>query len=90
MTNNYPNMCPRCEAPTSIIFTVSPIKGIWTVYHCTVCFFTWRNTEPDFITDPKKYSPKFKLTIQDIAHLTDMPVIPEHLAKETKKESNRA
>jgi hypothetical protein len=47
------------------------------VFHCPTCFFTWRSTEPDFITDPKKYNPNFKFSPADMANFGVMPAIPE-------------
>ncbi|MBW7981019.1 non-oxidative hydroxyarylic acid decarboxylases subunit D [Enterobacillus tribolii] len=73
----YPEKCPRCESPSPEVMSQSPVAGAWTVFHCPVCFFTWRSTEPDFITDPAKYNPHFKFSPQDMEHFGVMPAIPE-------------
>ena len=43
--------CPRCRAAEQDC--VQELQGkeddavIWTVYHCTRCSFTWRDSEPE-------------------------------------------
>ena len=43
--------CPRCQAKPKDC--VQECQGkedgvvVWTVYHCTRCSFTWRDSEPD-------------------------------------------
>lgn len=75
--HQHPEQCPRCESDGPEVLSQSPVAGAWTVFHCPTCFFTWRNTEPDFITDPAKYHPNFKFAPQDMAHFGVMPAIPE-------------
>ncbi len=75
--SQIPEKCPRCESAKPDVLSHSPVKGAWVVYHCSVCFFTWRNTEPDFITDPAKYNPHFKFKPESIDTLGIMPAIPE-------------
>ncbi|WP_431223987.1 non-oxidative hydroxyarylic acid decarboxylases subunit D [Serratia sp. L9] len=62
--NQYPEKCPRCESAGPEALSHSPVAGAWTVFHCPTCFFTWRSTEPDFITDPAKYPPTLNLPRQ--------------------------
>lgn len=42
--------CPRCRADQSHCREewqgVESGKLVWTVWHCTRCSFTWRDTEP--------------------------------------------
>ncbi|MDR0806876.1 MAG: phenolic acid decarboxylase subunit D [Enterobacteriaceae bacterium] len=70
-------ICPRCESANAEVLSRSPVEGVWEVYHCPTCFFTWRSTEPAFITDPKQYNPNFKFKPEDMAHFGVMPAIPE-------------
>ncbi|WP_392553525.1 non-oxidative hydroxyarylic acid decarboxylases subunit D [Orbus wheelerorum] len=72
-----PEMCPRCESLKPETLCHSPVKNAWIIYHCPVCFFTWRNTEPDFITDPAQYNPHFKFKPESIDTFDIMPAIPE-------------
>jgi vanillate/4-hydroxybenzoate decarboxylase subunit D len=69
-------ICPRCESEKTGVLTRSPVEGVWEVYHCEDCFFAWRSTEPDFITDPKKYDPEFKLTRAELDQSAIMPTVP--------------
>ena len=38
-----PLPCPRCRSNTTIVRAVSPKAGVWTVYGCDTCFYTWRS-----------------------------------------------
>jgi vanillate/4-hydroxybenzoate decarboxylase subunit D len=68
--------CPRCESQTTSVLTHSPVEGAWTVYHCEECFFAWRSTEPDYITDPAKYNREFKLNRTTLDQADTMPSVP--------------
>lgn len=77
MHHKQPDKCPRCESAQPQILSYSPVKDAWVVYHCEICFFTWRSTEPDFITDPAKYNPHFKFTPAAMDDFDVMPSVPE-------------
>ncbi|MCL6631819.1 MAG: hypothetical protein K6T63_04225 [Alicyclobacillus herbarius] len=68
-------VCPRCEAKEASVIARSPVKGAWELYQCPTCFFIWRSTEPEFITDPAKYNPAFKVTPNDVAGAVHVPPI---------------
>jgi late competence protein required for DNA uptake (superfamily II DNA/RNA helicase) len=74
-------ICPRCESEHTAILTQSPVPGVWEVYHCEECLFAWRSTEPDFITDPARYNPEFKLTREQLDHAGIMPAVPPLLKR---------
>ena len=74
-------ICPRCESEKTRILTRSPVDGVWEVYNCEGCFFVWRSTEPDFITDPKKYDAEFKLTRTQLNEAAIMPSVPPLLRR---------
>ena len=63
---------PRRRATRS----TSPVAGVWTVFGCDTCFYTWRSTEPDENTNPDKYPEVFRLNPEDLANLPEMPTIP--------------
>jgi vanillate/4-hydroxybenzoate decarboxylase subunit D len=71
-----PLICPRCETDKTDVLTRSPVAGVWEVYHCAECFFAWRSTEPNFITDPVKYNPEFKLNRTELEQASVMPTVP--------------
>jgi hypothetical protein len=68
-------ICPRCDDPNSSILTESPVKGIWVMYRCPRCLFTWRSTEPEEVTNPARYNRDFKLTPEMIEHAMITPAI---------------
>ncbi len=43
--------CPRCQAkPEDCVQECQGMEAdvlIWTIYHCTRCSFSWRDSEPD-------------------------------------------
>ncbi len=73
MANYSPLICPRGESTLTKIRFESPVAGVWTLYGCDECLFTWRSTEPETITDPKQYPSRFKVKLE---HLKDIPVMP--------------
>ncbi|HEJ9148038.1 TPA: phenolic acid decarboxylase subunit D [Serratia marcescens] len=75
--NRSPDKCPRCEAAGPETLCHAPVEDTWTIFLCPTCFFTWRSSEPDFITDPEKYPSRFKFAPTDMANFGIMPNIPE-------------
>jgi hypothetical protein len=75
MTNPSAITCPRCRATTAAVRATSPIAGVWTVFGCNTCFYTWRSTEPAENTDPAKYPQVFRLNPADLANLPVVPAI---------------
>lgn len=74
-------ICPRCSYSEIELLATSPIKGVWTVFQCQRCLYTWRNTEPARRTDVNCYPAEFRMTVQDIENAPDVPVIPPLLTK---------
>ena len=70
------SVCPRCDSKTTEVVFKSPVEGVWEVYICTTCQFTWRSTEPDYMTDPAKFDPTFKIKPEDLPNFPTMPTIP--------------
>lgn len=68
--------CPRCRSNTTEVRAVSPKAGIWTIYGCNTCFYTWRSTEPEENTNPDKYPEVFRLRPEDLPKLQVAPSIP--------------
>ncbi|WP_420236463.1 non-oxidative hydroxyarylic acid decarboxylases subunit D [Telmatobacter bradus] len=78
MANNASALpvCPRCESHKTEIVTKSPVEGVWEVYNCPVCFYSWRSTEPEYATSVEHYNPHFKIRPEDIPHFIVVPSIP--------------
>jgi vanillate/4-hydroxybenzoate decarboxylase subunit D len=75
MANAPPSVCPRCLSQTIDTHAHSAIAGVWTVFGCKTCFYTWRSTEPEENRDPAKYPPAFKLKPEDLPKLPSVPTI---------------
>ena len=75
MANDF-SICPRCESKTLEIVFRSPVEGVWEMYRCTTCHYAFRSTEPDYMTDPEKYDPTFKLNPNELDNFPMMPAIP--------------
>ena len=71
-----PLPCPRCRSNTTVVRGVSPKAGVWTVYGCDTCFYTWRSTEPEENTNPDKYPAVFRLNPENLSKLEVAPSIP--------------
>jgi hypothetical protein len=71
-------ICPRCRSAAIEVRATSPVAGVWTIYGCGGCLYTWRSTEPAGITDPEQYPAVFRLGTKDPANLPVIPAIPPH------------
>jgi vanillate/4-hydroxybenzoate decarboxylase subunit D len=71
-----PLMCPRCRSITAEVRSLSPNPGVWTVYGCNTCFYTWRSTEAEENTNQDKYPEVFRLSPEDLPKLQVAPSIP--------------
>jgi len=69
-------ICPRCRATVLETLAESPVQGVWIVYGCKTCFYTWRSTEPAENTDPEKYPEVFRLKPEDLQTYPVVPAIP--------------
>jgi hypothetical protein len=69
-------VCPRCRSAETHILTRSPVKDVWIVYGCKVCFYAWRNTELEENVNPDKYPEAFRLDPAELSNLVVVPTIP--------------
>jgi hypothetical protein len=69
-------VCPRCRSTETDILTRSPIKDVWIVYGCKVCFYAWRNTEPEENINPNEYPEAFRLDPAGLSNMVIVPTIP--------------
>ena len=68
-------ICPRCADEKIEVMATSPVKGVWTVYQCQHCLYTWRDTEPLRRTSREHYPEAFRMTQKDI---DEAPQVPQH------------
>ena len=68
--------CPRCDQEEGIKIFEAPKDGSWELYRCQRCDFVWRSTEKEEITNRRLYPAEFKLNEDQMAKMTEKPVIP--------------
>jgi vanillate/4-hydroxybenzoate decarboxylase subunit D len=68
-------VCPRCENAEAYTVFEADDKA-WEIYRCPRCNFNWRSTEGQELTDPKLYSPRFKLNEKLIQDMAPKPPVP--------------
>jgi vanillate/4-hydroxybenzoate decarboxylase subunit D len=68
--------CPRCSTGDARVVARSPRPGVWTMHLCTVCFYTWRSTEPDYTTRAEVLSPGFRIDPSRLREGRAMPEVP--------------
>jgi vanillate/4-hydroxybenzoate decarboxylase subunit D len=68
--------CPRCRSATTEVRSRSPVAGVWTVFGCGTCLYTWRSTEPRENRDPEAYPSVFRIDPSVLPKLEIAPTIP--------------
>lgn len=77
-----PSLCPRCRSTTVTALAASPVPGVWMVFQCTSCLYTWRSTEPPENTTPDNYPAAFRLDPKGFSRLAVIPAVaPRRPAK---------
>lgn len=71
-----PLVCPRCRSTATEVLATAPSAGVWTIYHCEICLYAWRSTEPEENRDPEKYPVAFRLKPEDMQKFPTVPGIP--------------
>jgi hypothetical protein len=54
----------------------SPVAGVWIMFGCSTCFYSWRSTEPEENVNPDKYPGPFRLRPEEFPELAVIPAIP--------------
>ena len=75
-TTDKSPVCPRCRSAETHVLTQSPVKDVWIVHGCKVCFYAWRNTEPEENTNPDKYPEAFRLDPNEVSKFVVVPTVP--------------
>lgn len=70
-------ICPRCRHPKTGVLFESPVQGVWTVFQCESCLYTWRTTEPPRRSDPDYYPSAFRLNPDSLKHAEAIPPVPD-------------
>ncbi|MGW7519745.1 non-oxidative hydroxyarylic acid decarboxylases subunit D [Streptomyces sp. NPDC054796] len=69
-------MCARCGHEALDKLADSPVPGVWEVFQCRQCLYTWRTTEPARRVLRDAYPEEFKMTPEDIANAIEVPTVP--------------
>lgn len=83
-------ICPRCADAHIELMATSPVKGVWTVYQCQHCLYTWRDTEPLRRTSREHYPQAFRMTQKDIDDAPMVPSIPPLLAEDKRSKKGQS
>ncbi len=60
--------CVRClRDAASVVATAPDGSNAWEVYYCSECNYSWRNTEPEEITDIAQRDPWGQLDKKDFS-----------------------
>ncbi len=70
-------ICPRCDSDDAGLLVRAPVGGVWEVYRCRTCDYTWRSTESKDIIDSTTYDARFKIDPGEIGELPVTPPIPK-------------
>jgi hypothetical protein len=54
----------------------APERAVWRLYRCPRCYFVWRDTEEEAVTNPALYDPRFKLDEGRMKAMDPKPPIP--------------
>lgn len=69
--------CVRCiEGEVEVVAVAPDNSGTWEIYHCCLCNYGWRSTEPASVTDPAERDPFFQLQAAEIGDLMSPLPIP--------------
>lgn len=83
-------ICLRCADAHIELMATSPVKGVWTVYQCQHCLYTWRDTEPLRRTSREHYPQAFRMTQKDIDDAPMVPSIPPLLAEDKRSKKGQS
>lgn len=70
--------CVRCLRESAARVAAAPDgSGAWEVFFCETCSYSWRDNEPDFITDPRQRDPWSQLgKVEDFEK--EIPSVPPY------------
>ena len=64
-------ICVRCLRDTARKVAEAPDRsGVWEIYYCKRCNYSWRSTEEEQITVLEKRDPEFQLDQVDLESLS--------------------
>ena len=69
-------ICPRCDSDTVELLAKSSMDDAWEVYICSTCYYSWRSTEEEAVTNPEKYDSRFKIDAESIPKMMKIPPVP--------------
>lgn len=70
-------ICPRCGGEEIAVLATSPVPGVWTVWTCGTCTYSWRSTEPARNSSRAAYPARFRITSAEIENALEVPPVPD-------------
>ena len=68
--------CPRCGTAKTRVVASSPVAGVWQIFLCSTCFYSWRTTEPTYATTRAGIAPGFRIDPATLSLGKVMPAVP--------------
>ncbi|MBB5547695.1 non-oxidative hydroxyarylic acid decarboxylases subunit D [Paraburkholderia fungorum] len=74
--------CPRCESQAAALMHQGIDNGerVWSIWHCSRCAFTWRDSEPPESIDLRKRAAWSQLKGVDLTRLRQV-ILPSDTPK---------
>lgn len=69
--------CPRCLTDNCYVISRSPVKGVWEMYNCKTCRYSWRSTDVLENRDPDKFPVNFRWDAGSINKFADYPPVTQ-------------
>ncbi len=69
-------VCPRCGHTHISVLQESPVPGVWTLYQCDTCLYSWRSSEPERRSSREHYPERFRMNEEQMTHSAPIPEVP--------------
>ena len=73
--------CPRCLTDSASVISRSPVPGVWEMFNCATCGYSWRSTDILQNSSPEHFPAEFRLDGSQLNRLADFPPLPKTIAK---------
>jgi len=67
--------CPRCLTDSTSVISRSPVAGVWEMYICSTCGYSWRNTESLQNASPDHFPADFRVDASQLDRFRDLPPV---------------
>ena len=67
--------CPRCLMDSASVISKSPVPGVWEMYNCSVCGYSWRSTDVLQNRSPEHFPEEFRWDSSQFDKLASYPPV---------------